>query len=431
MKTISIFLASSEELDYYRMAFGNLVRRLDDIYERRGVRIKLFEWEDYDAAYNNCRKQTEYNDIARKSDLFIALFGIQANKFTLEEFDAALDEYGKRKAPKIYVYCMDIPEEEATDELKSFKKRLKDDLQYYWCRYNNRERLQFNFVMQLQLFVSGRMDEVKLEDGIVSIGGLTIANMNKLKFASANDDYQNMSKELENLSNEIKRYNKLRNKYPDVKDYELDLQNAKNKYNKLKDDFAMHQQLLFDTAKRVAQLQGKRITERMRRAMDALEDGEVRKANIILEDVEEDARRVFEEFKQSRKITEEKRQNIFLSIDELKLRASILIADSSIMRKKRLPIVEKDYVQADEMAQECNYDNEKYIRLLFDYVKFLFRYSSAEKALNIAKRLVQMCEETYDEKHEDVIDSYKTIVNIYLKLGEKTKAQEYLDKVKQ
>ena len=83
------------------------------------------------------------------------------------------------------------------------------------------------------------------------------------------------------------------------------------------------------------------------------------------------------------------------------------------------------------MAQECNYDNEKYIRLLFDYVKFLFRYSSAEKALNIAKRLVQMCEETYDEKHEDVIDSYKTIVNIYLKLGEKTKAQEYLDKVKQ
>ena len=67
MKTIKIFLASSEELDYDRMVFGNLVRRLDDMYEKRGIRIKLFEWEDYDSAYNDKRKQDEYNDYVRQS----------------------------------------------------------------------------------------------------------------------------------------------------------------------------------------------------------------------------------------------------------------------------------------------------------------------------------------------------------------------------
>ena len=108
MRTIYVFLASSEQLDYFRMTFGNLVRRLDDIYERRGVRIKLCDWEDYDTAYNNRRKLAQYNDIARKSDMFVAMFGALAKKFTLEEFDAALDEYRKRKAPKIYVYCMDL-----------------------------------------------------------------------------------------------------------------------------------------------------------------------------------------------------------------------------------------------------------------------------------------------------------------------------------
>ena len=43
MKTIKIFVASSEELDTDRIVLGNLVRRLDDIYEKRGIRIKLFE----------------------------------------------------------------------------------------------------------------------------------------------------------------------------------------------------------------------------------------------------------------------------------------------------------------------------------------------------------------------------------------------------
>ncbi len=51
MKHIKIFLASSEELTDDRNAFGNLVRRLDRIYESRGIRIELFEWEDYDAAW--------------------------------------------------------------------------------------------------------------------------------------------------------------------------------------------------------------------------------------------------------------------------------------------------------------------------------------------------------------------------------------------
>ena len=56
MKTIKVFLASSEELDNDRNAFGNLVRRLNNTYEKRGVKIELFEWEDYDAAYNDRRK---------------------------------------------------------------------------------------------------------------------------------------------------------------------------------------------------------------------------------------------------------------------------------------------------------------------------------------------------------------------------------------
>ena len=81
-RVIKIFLASSEELEADRYRFGNLIRKLDNIYEKRGIRIELFEWEDYDAAYNGMRKQDEYNERVRASDMFLALFHKKAGKFT-------------------------------------------------------------------------------------------------------------------------------------------------------------------------------------------------------------------------------------------------------------------------------------------------------------------------------------------------------------
>ena len=129
MKTIKIFLASSEELEDDRNAFGNLVRKLNKTYEKRGVLLELFEWEDYDAAYNDRRKQDEYNDEVRASDMFLAVFHRVAGKFTIEEFDVATEEFRKKGLPKSYVYCKDLkPGDVETEELKKFKKRLFDEM---------------------------------------------------------------------------------------------------------------------------------------------------------------------------------------------------------------------------------------------------------------------------------------------------------------
>ena len=103
-RVIKIFLASSEELEADRYRFGNLIRKLDNIYEKRGIRIELFEWEDYDAAYNGMRKQDEYNERVRASDMFLALFHKKAGKFTIEEFNIARKAFDEQASPKIYTY---------------------------------------------------------------------------------------------------------------------------------------------------------------------------------------------------------------------------------------------------------------------------------------------------------------------------------------
>ena len=96
-KNISIFLASSEELYNDRIAFGDFIRSLNDIYQRRNISIRLMKWEDFDSSVNTStqgnkthRKQDEYNQKIGKADIFLALFQTKAGKFTVEEFNYAI-----------------------------------------------------------------------------------------------------------------------------------------------------------------------------------------------------------------------------------------------------------------------------------------------------------------------------------------------------
>lgn len=454
MKTIKIFLASSEELDYDRMAFGNLVRRLDDMYEKRGIRIKLFEWEDYDSAYNDRRKQDEYNDYVRQSDIFLALFHKKAGQFTIEEFDLASKEFKEHASPKVYTYCKDLkPGEEETPELTEFKKRLFDEMGHYWCRYDNRESLHLQFVMQLQLVENNQINDLKIENGDVTFDGLRIVPMNKLKFAAANEDYVKIQQELNELHVEIekiqislekkqqkqeKKKAKLENN-PDDEDCKEEYQEAKeeveelidrlqpklNKYNKLKEEFTEYQTLLFNTAKRIAQLQGERITDRMRRAMDAFNEGKVREANIILDEAEADARKNFGDYKQSKEITELKRQAVINSIEELLLKTTTLMSDASIPIEKRIERTGQIYAQADEMAAGAEYAKEKYTRLLLSYANFLRKYARYNQAKEIYERQIAMSEDLYGVEHPYTATSYDKIGGVYAIMDNYNRAIEF------
>ena len=426
MKTIKIFLASSDELQDDRNAFGNLVRRLDRIYEKQGIRIELFEWEDYDAAYNGVRKQDEYNEQIKSSDLFLALFYKKAGQFTIEEFNVATVEFKQHASPKIYTYCKDLQDgEQESLELIEFKKKLFEELGHYWCRYDNRDSMQLHFVMQLLMVENNQMEMLNIEDGYITFEGMTIAKIDNLKFAAANEEYQKMNKRLSELPQKIEKAQIRIEKFPNDEDLCDDLQQLLNEYNSLKDTYAKQQQLLFSTAKRIAQLHGCTITDRMRRAMDAFNEGNVREANIILNEAESDAKQYLEEYKRSRVLTEQKRQNVIISINELKLKTNTIIADISMPIEVRISNVKNIYEQADEMAREIEYDKEKYEELLFDFAYFLYEYAYYDMAIRIYQRNIEMREELYGDENDKTITSYGNLGVIYEQLGDYSKALEY------
>ena len=420
MKTIMIFLASSEELKYDRDAFGNLVRRLDDIYEKRGIRLKLCPWEDFDAAYNDRRKQDEYNDYVRASDLFLALFHIKAGKFTIEEFNVATEEFRKHASPKVFVYCKDLqPDEKESAELAEFKRVLYKELGHYWCRYGNSDTMQLHFVMQLQLVENSRMDALKVEeDGCVTLDGMRIAHMDQLSFAAGNEAYQKMSAELLALPDEIEKARQRAEKYPDDKDLKDEHQKKLDRYNQLKEEFFHLQENLFATAKTITDLQLQQVNARVRRAVEAFEAGDLKRTNILLEENEREADRHMERLDQDRALVHQ-------DIDAFMLQAKTIIADVNIPIADRIARVTAIYSKAVDWAQRSVYDKKKYARLLLEYANFLNEYARYEDAKHVYLSQIALSEEIYGAESPETAMSYNNIGTVLLYQGESSQALSY------
>lgn len=429
MKVIKIFFASSEELLDDRNAFGNMVRRLNKSYEKRGVHLDLFEWEDYDASFAGSRKQEEYNEFVRESDIFLAVFHTHAGKFTLEEFEVALEEFEKRNLPKIYIYCKDLKEGETEQaDLKDFKERLRNDMGHYWSRYSNRDSMQLHFIMQLQIAEQDVYSPLKVEQGNVVFEGQLVAKLENLPFAALNEDYIRMNSRLSELPAIIEKTRLRIAKYPDDEEFQEQLEQQQKEYDSLKEKFEEHQNNLLATARRVVQLQGDRVTARMRRAMDALSEGKVKEANIILDEAEKDGELALNDYNESLKTAELKRQNVISSIEEIRLKISALTSDLSIPVEKRVPMVQKLFVLVDEMSQAVDYEAVKYMDFLDTYASFLSYHALYNDELSKLFRALEISKKHYGEEHDSVSLLYNRIGIAFNNIGEKATAVQYFSR---
>ena len=412
MKTIKIFLASSDELADERKRFGNLIRQLDDIFLRQGVHIQLLVWEDMDPSYNNCRKQDEYNAWIRESQIFVALFYTRAGQYTIEEVEVAREENAHRHEPKLLIYCRNLmPGEVEEQTLIEFKQILEKQMGHFWGNYGSTDKLHFDFVMHVMRSTVGRSDALKVENGQVVLDGFTIASMINLPFAAGNEGYQDMKKRLEALSVEIEQLWNASQQAPNV-DYLKTLHQQKlDEYNALQEKFIRHQQALFDTAKRVSEMQLEKVSSELRRAIDEFEQGHVEAANAILDGIEREADRHMEQLERDRDLVHQ-------DIEAFMLQAKTVMADLSMPIKDRIEKVATIYAKADDWAEKSALDKEKYIELLSDYAIFLSDFALYDKALAVSLRLLSLRQSVFvlDKNHNyrhRLLDGHCVILLFY------------------
>ena len=425
MKEIKVFLASSEELKYDRLAFSDLIRKLDNIYEKRGIRIKLFQWEDFDAAYNDKRKQDEYNEYIKQSDLFLALFRTKAGQFTVEEFELARDEHREKGLPKPHVYCRDLEQGETEDKtLTKFKQMLFNEMGHFFARYKNEDGLNLHFVMQLQLFENSQSEQVETDGNLITFCGEPIAKTDNIDFFAKNKDFIRMREDLKDLNEDIEDLLLRQASAPEDENLKNRIQEKQNKRNALQEEFKHYRKQILNIERRIIELQGQEINEAVKRAMEAFAEGEVNKADIILSEATQGVDQRREEYIEHKKTGEQMRKNLLADIDALLLKAETVLSNTEKDIAKRISEALNAYREADKTAKEIDCPAEKYIELLLKYGLFLYKYAYYEESIEVILRFIQLREAT-NGQNETTADAYNNIGVVFDNLGDYDKALEY------
>lgn len=354
MKEIKVFLASSEELENERKEIADLVLNLNEIYSEKEIAIKLIKWEYLGKAFNAVRKQEEYNQAVRSCDIFLGLFYTKAGKFTLEEFDIAIEQYNKsRQTPMILVFLKDLMPTDIEDEsLKLFKFRLANDLGHYWACFNHTDKLKLDIILQLQRFdIFGQSGQVYIKDSNIYLAdGTMVASLENLSFASNNQQWNQLKKEVAKLERNIKRYSTIN----DLDEDELsDFAEMKKELDDKQKSLQNLEHSMFNTALVIAQSVGTKSSNRLRKAQEYFELGDIGSANLVLDyqEVMNDTDNNKHLYEQEQKILEVRRENLLLNIQELRMKISLLIS------KKTDDFTEEDSVNTisalDKITEIC------------------------------------------------------------------------------
>lgn len=422
MKTIKIFLASSDELKEDRIAFGDLIRRLDSIYRKQGTTIELIEWEDLDISYNNCRKQDEYNDSIRQSDVFVALFHTLAGKYTQEEFEVAREENRKRKIPKILIHCRDLqPGEIESKELTEFKERLNNELGHFWGHYNSNDKLHLDFVLWLQNTEFIGNESLQIENNEVTIEGVPIAQISNLSFVVDNKKYIEKNAQIESLTAEVQQLRQAVAQAPSITALQDLLQQKLNELNKNKTELGQLQSLLLDTAKHISDIQLEKVGKTMAHAIKLFDTGDLDGANALLNEISLNSESHIEQFEQDRTL-------IHQDIEAFRLQAKALIADVNIPVDGRITQVRCIYAKADDWAQRSGYDNKKYLDLLIEYEFFLRGFAKFNDAKVILQRSLDLSINIYGKQSAETANCYNEFGFVYSSLGKHELALEFYKK---
>ena len=416
MKNITVFLASSDELKNDRNSFHSLVASLDEIFEPRGYRIRCRRWEDFSAFCTGSRTQDDYNRIVRASDICICMFHRKAGEYTIEEFNQALDEYVKSQShPKTFVYIRALIEGEMEDEaLKRFKEDLFDRVGHYWCNYATDDAMKLHFVMQLERIipsVSGNAsvtegNHFKIENGVVSLYGHKIAELDNLSFAAENPEYLSLKESIARLNTEIARLRAtgVAELQPMIDEKQAELYKKRESLNRL-------ESRLFDLALSINKLigSGTPVSEHKRLAIEMFERGNSKGVVEILneKDIAADAAQARKEIEQGKLLVDSGRSLIEAGLqktrslaEEYVLRAKALMTDYA--EPRRFELACHAYEQGIELTR-ANLSEEELAKSLFEYGHFLQtnkRYDLAEvryrENLDICQRLAAISPYAYE-----------------------------------
>ena len=417
MKTIKIFVASSDELREERLELSDLFAHLNRVFKCRGIELEISKWEFLDESMGPLRKQEEYNREIKTCDMCLVLYWTKIGDYTREELETAYNELqAGRKPYKLYIYFKEVGE--IGKDVMEFKAGFEKRYGQFCCKYENIDTLKLRFVLQLENYQNS--GAIKVEDSMVKADGIALVSLDNIPFASNNERYRELKQRIAKLREEINSFETVLKATPNEVIENL-LNDKRSEYHELSEELSKHEQALFGTALRMAQYTGQRVSERMQRAMSLFEEGKVSEANAVLDEAERDADAILAAYHQAK-------ENVVLSVDELLLKASVMLADTAFLVEERIAHSGDLYNKALTLSRECGIEKGKFSKVLGEYYNYLFEYAKYEEAMSVAKEKLELDKGLFGEYSADVANGYNNIGAVYSTQGNSSVALEHYNK---
>ncbi|HEY9908570.1 MAG TPA: hypothetical protein V6D18_13300 [Thermosynechococcaceae cyanobacterium] len=179
MKKVTLFLASSSELNDDRQQFEIFIYRKCKAWFDRGIFLHLEIWEDFLDAMAVGGLQSEYNQTLKSCDIFVLLAFNKVGKYTAEEFGQAFGQFSTTQKPFIFTYFKTPATTQNRDDLQSlwaFEDKLKE-LHHYKTEYRTIEGLREHFGNQLDKLAATTFLELLPDPGKEKEGAAKIYNI--------------------------------------------------------------------------------------------------------------------------------------------------------------------------------------------------------------------------------------------------------------
>ncbi|MEI7694775.1 MAG: hypothetical protein WCI64_03875 [Chlorobium sp.] len=160
MKTIKIFLASSNELKRDREQFEIEINRKNKSWHKKGIFLHLEIWEDLSSRMSSTRSQDEYNKKIKESDIFVLLACNKVGMYTAEEFDTAFGAFKATSKPFIFTWFTE-PTATPDPSLQEFKEKLAA-LGHFFSVYTNSDDLWNQFNKELERLEIASFEQNKI-----------------------------------------------------------------------------------------------------------------------------------------------------------------------------------------------------------------------------------------------------------------------------
>lgn len=382
-RKISIFLASSiEEFKEERDALELFIRNISDRFEERyNVKIMPLRCENVDPAVSEGRKQDEYNELIRESEMCFFLFFTKAGDYTQEEFKTALKSFRESGKPKVYTYFKNVHEEDSVeDSVKEFMKKLDVEFSHFYSFFDHIDTIKLRILLNLKIqemdFIS-----VEFEDGICLVDGEETLSVEKVSEFENSIELKRLRKELAETE---EKYYKMRAHYDERSGEQeffheyVNVASARENLIKVIEEL---EKSIFDMSMRMCkdEVHGN-ITQRQREAYKLFSEGDLEGANNVLDFYE-----IKSEYQRKQAILkQQEKKNAKVYIGELRQKIEILKALANT--SDRFSEIEEVYEEAVSVSEEYLVE----IDVIYDYAKFLYEQNKHKKALEVAERLEKL-----------------------------------------